>query len=182
MRPTAQDVKNHDIIKFSTPPNTMIDYHALRDAAQCDDVEQIQHWSPSLNNLQKGVGLALAAFYGGAEVVRYLSPWCSTSQHHDALSKAVVMGHHAVVDVLLPQCHIEPDNTYFLRLAVEHHHEPLIDLLFPLSDARTALKFLQFDYDEGVWGCLAQRIKAQEEQQILNEHVQSSVSKTLRKI
>lgn len=85
-----------------------------------------------------------------------------------ALCNAVTHGKHDVVHLLIAVCDVQLDDSKALRGAVKFGEDQMIDLLYPISDPRAALKRMQRNHEEHECIRLSQRIKAQDEHQVLS--------------
>lgn len=127
--------------------------------------------------------LMQAVFANDLEAVKHLMDPVDHTENMLELEVALVNKSYEIAQCLIPT-HTSNKQLYniALRIAVKDQHEPTINLLYGVSEPHVVLQQMQESYEQYVWGGLAARIKAQEEQQILNDCVSSNHSTISRKM
>lgn len=129
-----------ELIPISNPLAN--DMQALRMAAQTNCVECIQLLLPvSDPQGDKSDILWDACMYFANEAIACLIPFSKNC----ARGLTVCVSHHNLegIELLLPVSDLKANNSRPLQIAVEAKFLPLIDVLYPLSEPKKALKALQ---------------------------------------
>ena len=115
--------------------------------------------------------------------VKRLIPLCNP-KHNDsaALWHAATIGNVECLQLLVPVCDPKASNSLALRCALYYQHTDCVVLLHPLSNVKTALKYLNAEYDDIDWGQRLDTIAAQYQQRVLNAAVKPTTLHRTKKI
>lgn len=123
--------------------------------------------------------LNTAARRGHLDLVEYIEPLMDEYSKEEALWMAVLYDQRGVVDFLLPLCNPKNQSSKFLGAAVFQGHQELVELLYPLSTPKDALRYLKRktpDQPEK-WEMLEQRILREQLKAVTSQNRPSKRSK-----
>lgn len=96
----------------------------------------------------------------------------------EAMETAINRGKTDIVRVMIPYVDVKKDKSVWLQYASLWKQQDIFDLLYPLSDPQEALLSMQAKIFTGKFSggidMLAQRLKAQEEHQIISDSVEGT--------
>lgn len=123
------------------------DMQALRMAAQANSVECVALLLPVSDPTgDKSDILWDACIYGANDVITSLIPFSKNRAR--ALCVCISQNNLEGIELLLPVSDLKDNNSRPLQIAVESKMPTLIDVLYPLSDPKKALKALQQRWPE----------------------------------
>lgn len=120
--------------------------------------------------------LCVACQNGDKNMVEYLIPfhdWNDDFDRRIVLLNAVESGSLDVVKLILPHVPNKPHRTEALRDACKYNHQAIFDLLYPLSNPQSALKYMENrkTVTEEEKRMLKDAITAEQQNKVLSEAV-----------
>jgi len=162
------------MIKEMLPLTNGIDpLQALRTAARFNFLECLELLLPVCNpQSDKSEVLLDACMYAANETLAALVPFSDPSQYERCIGVCIAQGNLTGVEILARVCNPKANNSRLLQRAVEAKFSEGIDLLYPLSHPKKALKALQQKWpgQSEKWGDLESRL-AQEQRDILKKKI-----------
>lgn len=158
------------LIKEILPHADGIDaLQALRTAARFDFLECLELLLPVCNSQSdKSEALFNASMYAANETMAALIPFSDPSQYQRCIGVCLAQHNLTGVEILARVCDLKANNSRPLQMAVEVKFSEAVDLLYPLSHPKKALKALQQKWPGQLdkWGDLETRL-AQEQRDTL---------------
>lgn len=126
---------------------------------------------------QNDYALRLAAHHGYVECVNILLPLSNPERHYECLVRSLAKPHNPCFDLFLVLVNPADNNSEALAEASYHQNQHAFDVLYPLSDPHQAYHIMSLRHfgNKGM-RLLDERIKADQERQILSQQVQDKPS------
>ena len=108
-----------------------------------------------------------------------LLPWCDSDDRYNYLVGLTEKGTVAQIETVAQHCQLDT-NSLALEMAVIHHRDDVVDVLYPLSNGQAALKNLQRSgYPDKMLGRLKEHIKNQQLRETLIEETSDATRPTV---
>lgn len=167
----------------------MNDYHQnyqkMLDAAKTGDIDTVNYWiATGMNDDDGALCLRMACNNGHVECVKALIPISGTNIFDTCLFLAVQGNHVECVRELLPYSDPKHNSNISVRMAMINNNQDIFDLLYPLIDPLKAIEDTKNNIisDRVAPTMIEQRLKAEQEKNILEHSVGQGHEKITRKM
>lgn len=76
------------------------------------------------------------------DMLHALLPWCDSDDRYNYLLTLIEKGSVAQIETVAQHCDCTYKDSLALKMAVVHHRDEVVDLLYPMSDGRVVLETL----------------------------------------
>lgn len=154
--------------------------HALIHAVAENDVACARLLAPAAEFMET---TSLFSKNISVDMLHALLPWCESDDRYNYLVGLTEKGTVAQIETVAQHCQLST-NSLALEMAVIHHRDDVVDVLYPLSNGHAALKNLQRSgYPDKMLARLKEHIKNQQLRETLIEETSNVArSAVVRKI
>lgn len=154
---------------------------ALLHAIATNDVACATLLAPAAEFMETTQGFPIGI---SVEMLQAVLPWCETDDRHNYFLSLIEHAEIGTIRAVAPCCDCMYKNSFALQMAVVHHRDDVVDLLYPLSNGPLAMEDLKkVGYPDKIFHRLQEHIDAEQlRTTLLQEISESTHSSVARKM